>query len=81
MPKSVTAVTAAHISMLIDSVRAVASRAKPRLMGEGMEMIVWGCCQPSSRCTSVEQVHIDRSLFASFLWLGIPHTLCVSAIS
>ena len=40
MPKSVTAVTAAHISKQIDSVQAVAGRAKPRLMGEGMRMIV-----------------------------------------
>lgn len=40
MPKLVTTVTAAHISMLIDSLDAVASRAKPRLMGEGMRMIV-----------------------------------------
>lgn len=40
MPKSVTAVTAAHISKLIDSVQAVSGRAKPRLMGEGMRMIV-----------------------------------------
>lgn len=40
MPKSVTTVTAAHVSMLIDSVLAVAGCAKPRLMGEGMRMIV-----------------------------------------
>lgn len=32
MPKSVTTVTAAHISMLIDFVQAVAGQAKPRLM-------------------------------------------------
>lgn len=47
MPKSVAAVTAAHISMLIDSVQAVASHAKPRLMGEGKRMIVCGCCHAS----------------------------------
>lgn len=81
MPKSVTAVTAAHISMLIDSVRAVAGRAKPRLMGEGMSMIVWGCCQPGSRCTwSVEQESTWADPFASFLWLDVTHTLYVPAI-
>lgn len=34
MPKSVAAVTAAHISVLIDSVLVVARHTKPRLMGE-----------------------------------------------
>lgn len=70
MPKSVTAVTAAHISMLIDSVQAVVGRAKPRLMGEGMRTIVWG----RRRCTwSVEQESTQPDPFA---WL-----FCVSAIS
>lgn len=39
MLKLVTAVTAAHISMLIDSVRAAADRARPGFIGEGMRMM------------------------------------------
>lgn len=89
MPKLVTTVTAAHISVLIDSVQAVAGRAKPRLMGEGMRlmgegmrMIVCGYCQPGSQCTwSVERESTQTNPFASFPWPSVPHTLCVSAIS
>lgn len=79
MPKSVTAVMAAHISTLIDSVQAVASRSKPRLMGEGMRVIVWGCCHASWKSMHMSSgagIHKGQSL-----WLVITLTLCISAIS
>lgn len=74
MPKSVAAVTAAHISTLIDSVRAAASRAKPRLMGEGMRMIVWGCCQSrqSMHMISGAGIHAGRSPSPRFSGSTLP---------
>lgn len=78
MPKSVTTVTAAHISTLIDSVQAVVGWTKPRLMGEGMRMIVWGRCQPRSRCTwSVEQEFTQPILLPRFFGSTLAtHPLC-----
>lgn len=45
MPKLVTSMTAARISMLIDSVQSAAGRGRPRLMGKG-KVIVGAFCEP-----------------------------------
>lgn len=73
MPKSVAAVTAAHISALIDSVLVVARHTKPRLMGEGMGWL-WedAVMHLGSRCTrAVERGSTRAHLLASCLWLNI----------